>query len=93
MEVQHKIEGSKGSFFIKEEGALAAEMTYSRAGDQMIIIDHTDVSEQWRGKGLGAILVKAAVDYSREKGIKIMPLCPFANSVFKKEPDLQDVLK
>jgi hypothetical protein len=34
---------------------------------------------------VGYQLVKKAVDYAREKQIKIMPLCPFAKSVFDKK--------
>lgn len=34
----------------------------------------------------------AAVDFARAQQLKIMPLCPFAKSVFDKEPSLADVL-
>jgi predicted GNAT family acetyltransferase len=33
------------------------------------------------------------VEMAREKSIKIIPLCPFAASVFKKSDDIKDVLK
>jgi predicted GNAT family acetyltransferase len=58
----------------------------------MIIIDHTDVSDALRGKGAGKQLVSAAVDYARKNNIKILPLCPFAKSVFEKVKEFQDVL-
>lgn len=32
-----------------------------------------------------------AIDFARENQFKIMPLCPFAKSVFDKSPDLNDV--
>jgi predicted GNAT family acetyltransferase len=32
------------------------------------------------------------VESVRKKGIKIVPLCPFAKSVFEKTPELNDVL-
>ena len=35
-----------------------------------------------------AIVVRGA----RTHNLKIIPLCPFANSVFKKKPDFADVL-
>jgi predicted GNAT family acetyltransferase len=37
-------------------------------------------------------LVSAAVDYVRKNNIKIIPLCPFAKSVFDKVKEFQDVL-
>lgn len=67
-------------------------MTYTWAGPTKFIIDHTEVSENYTGKGLGRQMLSAAVDFAREKGLKILPLCPFAKSVFDKEADLADVL-
>lgn len=95
--MQHQIEreerGSKGAFFIVKEGKRLAEMTYSKAGDTMIIIDHTDVDDVLRGTGAGQAMVETAVQWARENKIKIMPLCPFASSVFRKNPSYHDVLR
>jgi len=84
--------GSKGAFVIKENNKLLAEMTYSKAGDKLIIIDHTDVSDVLRGKGAGKQLVSAAVEFARKQGVKILPLCPFAKAIFDKTPAYKDVL-
>ncbi len=92
MEVQIKEIGSKGIFYIEENGEKLAEMTYSKAGETLIIIDHTEVSEKLKGLGAGKELVRAAVDFARERTIKIFPLCPFAKAVFDKKPEYGDVL-
>lgn len=64
------------------------------AGESLMIIDHTEVSDELRGQNVGYQLVKKAVDYAREQHIKIMPLCPFAKSVFdKKREEFKDVLR
>ncbi|MCC5927786.1 MAG: N-acetyltransferase [Cyclobacteriaceae bacterium] len=94
MQIHHTSNNSsKGVFYISGTDDNLAEMTYSKAGEQLIIIDHTEVSDELRGKGAGKQLVMAAVLYARENGIKILPLCPFAKSVFEKQPDIQDVLQ
>jgi len=92
MDIQHIEHGSKGAFIIKENNERLAEMTYSKAGDSLIIIDHTEVSDALRGKGAGKQLVIAAVEYARANQLKILPLCPFAKSVFDKTPEFSDVL-
>lgn len=92
MKIEHLEHGSKGAFLIKENNERLAEMTYSKAGNQLIIIDHTEVSDALRGKGAGKQLVSAAVNYAREKKIKILPLCPFAKAVFDKTIEFSDVL-
>ncbi len=83
---------TKGSYFIEENNEKVAEMTYSVAGTDRIIIDHTEVSDALRGTGVGEQLVRRAVDDARSKGISIVPLCPFARSVFSKNEELRDVL-
>ncbi len=92
MEIKLENTASKGAFYIEENGERLAEMTFSKAGDSRMIIDHTQVSDKLRGMGAGKQLVNAAVEFARKNEIKIIPLCPFAKSVFNRVPDYADVL-
>ncbi|MBC3759052.1 N-acetyltransferase [Hyunsoonleella sp. SJ7] len=92
MEIKHEVLGKKGRFYVEIDGEQKAEMTYTYAGDNKIIIDHTEVNPSLKGQGVGYKLVETAVDYAREKNIKVLPLCPFANAVFKKRKEYSDVL-
>lgn len=83
---------NKGAFVATEDGAKIGEMTYSKAGADKIIIDHTEVDENQKGKGIGKILLAKVVDYARSNNIKIIPLCPFAKTMFAKDIDIRDVL-
>ncbi len=67
-------------------------MTFVFAGSNKIIIDHTEVNPGNNGKGFGKKMVTAAVEMAREKNLKIIPLCPFAKSVFDKTEAFKDVL-
>ncbi len=93
MQVHHSEENSKGRFYLGDEDDFDAEMTYSKAGKNTMIIDHTGVPDRNRGKGYGKKLVQAGVDFAREKGMRVIPLCPFAKRVIEKDESLQDVLK
>jgi hypothetical protein len=92
MEVEHKAGASKGLFILKNNGDSIGRMSYSKAGDDKIIIDHTEVEEAFKGQGLGVQMVDAAVKFARDNHISIIPLCPFARSVFDKTPQYGDVL-
>lgn len=83
---------SGGRYFVTVDGH-EAEMTYSRAGASMIIIDHTGVPKALAGRGVGQALVERGVLDARKEGRKIMPLCPFAKAQIEKHPEWQDVLK
>ncbi len=92
MEIQQINRESKGFFKAEASGKEAGRMTYSWAGKERIIIDHTEVNPEFKGKNVGKQMVLAAVDYARQNKIKILPLCPFAKSVFDKMPEIRDVL-
>ena len=92
IEIQHVESETKGSYFVEVEGNKVGEMTYSKAGTDRIIIDHTEVDDSMRGTGLGKKLVIRAVQNARKQEISIVPLCPFARSVFDKNEELRDVL-
>lgn len=83
---------SKGRYVVRLDGA-EAELTYSRAGDGMIIIDHTAVPDALRGRSVGQALVRRAVEDARAEGRLVIPLCPFAKAQFARHPEWQDVLK
>ena len=92
MIIQHKKINGKGLFFVEQDGNILAEMSYTIPSDDKIIIDHTEVSDELSGMNMGHELVHAGVEYARKHHLKIIPLCPFANSVFKKKPEYADVL-
>lgn len=92
MEIKHQETENKGAFYIEQEGEKLAEMTYSKAGTNRIIIDHTEVSDKLKGQGAGKAMVMKAVDYAREKNLQVLPLCPFAKAVFDKNKEIQDLL-
>jgi predicted GNAT family acetyltransferase len=85
-------DNKKGCFYIKVDDKIEAKMTFVFAGDTKIIIDHTEVNLGNNGKGFGKKMVEKAVEFAREKAITILPLCPFAKSVFDKTTEFRDVL-
>lgn len=92
MEIQHINRETKGFFKAVSDEKEAGRMTYSWAGKEKFIIDHTEVNEEFNGQGVGKKMVLAAVNYARENNLKIIPLCPFAKAMFDKIPEIRDVL-
>lgn len=93
MNIQQKDDTKHGSFSLLDGETVAGEMTYTWAGENMLIIDATDVNENYRGQGVGRQLLDALVSFVREKDVKVIPLCPYAKSVFDKDPSIGDVLR
>jgi len=86
-------DGETGGRYVAKLPAGEAEMTYSRAGAQRIIIDHTAVPDALRGQGVGEALVRRAVEDARREGVRIIPLCPFAKATLQKHPEWADVVQ
>jgi predicted GNAT family acetyltransferase len=92
MEIKRTENDHKGTFTAYIDGEQAGLMTYTWAGKTQFIIDHTEADSKFSGKGVGKSMVLSAVEFAREKGVKIIPLCPFAKAVLEKNKDLHDVL-
>ena len=93
MTITQEENGTRGSFFVEENGNRVAELAYTWHDKGLISIDHTEVDESLEGKGVGSALVEKVVSFAREKGIKIRLYCPFATIVFKRHKEYHDVLE
>ncbi|MCG2793972.1 MAG: N-acetyltransferase [Weeksellaceae bacterium] len=92
IEVKQSNSEKKGEFIATIDGAKAGLMTYSWAGENQFIINHTEVEPQFNGKGVGKEMLYKAVEFARENNLKIVPLCPFAKAMFQKTEEIRDVL-
>src|SRR5918996_68184 len=57
-----------------------------------IMFTHTEVPEAHGGEGLGTRLIRHALDAARERGLKVIPICPFFAAYMQKHPEVQDLL-
>lgn len=92
MKIKIQEHGKRGAFYIEEDGEWVAEMTYKREGLRKIVIDHTEIDEPLRNKGVGKRMVEAAVKYARKNNLLIKPTCPFVKKVLESSEDYEDVL-
>lgn len=92
MDILSKDNGSEGAFRAIDDGMEIGEMTYLWEGNRMVV-DHTGVAPQYEGQGIGRDLFVKAVEYAREKNARIIPVCPFVATMFRRMPETQDVLE
>ena len=84
--------GTKGFFGAFDGDKEAGRISYTYAGDTRMILDHTEVNDAYRGQNIGKRILMHIVEFARQNKIKIIPLCPFAKSVFNKIEAIRDVL-
>jgi len=73
-------------FEVTLNGTLA-ELVYRRRADRFVVL-HTGVPDELGSRGIGGLLVRAAVDRAAREGLTIVPLCPFARSWLEKHQDV-----
>jgi len=57
-----------------------------------IMFTHTEVPPAHEGQGIGTALIEAALASARERGLKVIPTCPFFASYMKRHAEVQDLL-
>lgn len=92
IEIKQIKEGTKGRFAAIDESKEAGAIFYTSAGETKMILDHTEVDDAYRGQSIGKKILMYIVEFARKNNIKIIPLCPYAKSVFDKTESIRDVL-
>jgi len=85
--VRHEAGETSGRYLIDLAPGVVAEMTYQRTGPNTILIDHTRVPPQYRGKNIAEKLMLYAIDDARQNGAKIIPVCSYVITQFKRHPE------
>ncbi len=88
MQISHQPEA--GRFHATIDGH-DAKLTYRLDGDR-ITIEHTGVPSAIGGRGVAADLVKAALDFARSEGLKVVPACSYAASYIQRHTAYADLL-
>lgn len=81
MEIIHS-EG-KGFFIYNKNKEVLAELNYQKI-DNVLIVDHTEVSETLKGQGIAGKLFDELIKFSRKKNYKIDPICTYIAKKMKK---------
>ena len=86
--IQHDVSARR---FHTDVGGLESELVY-RLSDGVMRIVHTGVPEQLGGRGIGASLVRAALETARSEGWKVRPACSYAAAFFERHHEYDDLL-
>lgn len=74
-----------------EIDGLTAVTEYRRKPGRIIFI-HTEVPHALEGKGVGNMLARAALDYARREGLRVVAYCPFISAFIRRHSEYQDLL-
>ncbi len=76
----------KGEIQLFSDDKKAGKMDVSVIKNKLTVY-HTEVAEEYAGKGFAKLLLNKLVSYARENDLKIVPLCPYVHAQFKRNPE------
>ena len=89
IQVSHDTEAQR---FVAALDEGEAELSYRRPDDATIDLTHTHVPREARGEGVGEALVRAALSYAREEGLRVIPTCPYVSRWLAEHPEERDIV-
>ena len=92
MEINHKLEGDEGRFVVSVEGKEAGYLKYKILENGNLNANGTLVYDEYKDQKLGKPLFDALVEHLKTNNLKVFPTCPYVVLMFKKNPDLADLL-
>ncbi|KAM6960841.1 protein NATD1 [Aplochiton taeniatus] len=87
---------NRRQFTVKLNGSDRALLLYDYVGKKTVDLQHTEVPEAYRGRGIAKHLVKAAMDFVVDEGLKAHLTCWYIQKYVKENPEpqyLQHVLE
>ena len=88
-EVRHAPEASR--YEIRKDGRVVGIAEYVDRGD-VLVFHHTEIAAPRRGDGLGAELVRGALDDVRARGGRIVPTCSYVAEFVDEHPEYRDLV-
>lgn len=90
-EIQVGDNPAKRRYEVLVDGAVAGYVFYQQREDALVLI-HTEVGEEFEGKGVGSRLAAGTLDDVRARGLRIVPVCPFIKSYIERHPEYADLV-
>ena len=84
------VSAAEGKYTIAVDGETVGLAAVADRGNQRVFY-HTEVEEQFGGRGLATILVAEALAATRADGKRVVPLCPMVAAFIKKHPEFADI--
>ncbi|MBF0598156.1 GNAT family N-acetyltransferase [Faecalibacter rhinopitheci] len=93
MNIELKKNGNNGVFeLISEQNIAVGELTFVIKDNSQMIINHTGVNPDLRGRGYAEKLVLKAIEFARLNHLKILPYCSYVSVYISKHPEVQDIV-
>jgi predicted GNAT family acetyltransferase len=78
--------------FVADVAGGQAGLFYTGPRDGVVTFTHTEVPEPAQGAGVGGALARSGLEWAREQGLRVRPLCPYVAAYIRRHPDYADLV-
>jgi predicted GNAT family acetyltransferase len=82
----------RSRFEIHVDGRLAGFAQYRMKDAGLIVFTHTEIDDAYEGRGLGSVLIRAALDAASSRGLAVRPDCPFVRGYIARHEEYLDLV-
>ena len=85
------VSAAEGKYTIAVDGETVGLAAVANRDNQRVFY-HTEVEEQFGGRGLATILVEQALEATRADGKRVVATCPMVAAFIRKHPEFNDII-
>lgn len=84
------VRAADGKYTIAVDGKTVGHAAVADRDSQRVFY-HTEIDDEFGGRGLATILVREALDTTRAEGKRVVAVCDMVAGVLEKHPEYNDI--
>lgn len=82
-----------GRFEAVSEGKIIGLVDYYiTEGGKTMVVPHTEVNSEYEGQGIASALTKELLEYAKQQGLSVSPICPYTKVYIERHAEYHDLL-
>ncbi len=82
----------RSRYEVSADGRVVGFSAYHLIDKGVLALPHVEVEPAFEGRGVASELMRESLDQIRAQGLRIVPICPFAQAFLERNPDYADLV-
>lgn len=82
----------RSRYEVSADGEVVGFSAYHLIAEGVLALPHVEVESAFEGRGVASTLMRESLDHIRGRHLKVVPICPFAQTFFERNPGYADLV-